>query len=324
MKIKLYTITLTVLVFCTSAFGMTDVWVDYDVSLGKKFADVDDGIALIAAIKSPSLKVKGISYSFGNTNDLDHMKEITDEILRRYQRQDIAVFRGAAKPSDLYRKNAAVDALAASLRSKRLSILAMGRMTTVAGLILHYPELVRNIDQVIVNLGRRLETETVVGPRNVIMPDTNVDGDIESTKILLDSGIKVVLIPTELMADQFIDRKHMRILKNGSQNAQWLEKKLKLWKAVWRLYPGTKGFIPWDLFIVGFLTAPQDFICDQDIPIAFKRLRNNTSRFIDSIKTDFKYFVVASHSLAPSNTGTYCYDVDDSHLNHWVTQLSKL
>jgi pyrimidine-specific ribonucleoside hydrolase len=252
------------------------------------------------------------------------MQRITDKILIRYDRKDLRVYRGAAKPSDLYQKNQAVDALASVLRKKRLSILAMGRMTTVAGLILHYPELVKQIDQVIVNFGRRLETETFVGPRNIIMPDTNVDGDLESTKILIDSGIKVILIPTELMADQFINRSHMNMLKNGSENAKWLRKNFKLWKLIWKIYPGTEGFIPWDLFLVGFLTAPNDFRCDQDIPIAMKRLKNNTSRVVDSVKTEFKSFVVASYKMQSHSLGTYCYEVDDGHLTNWVEHLRRL
>lgn len=317
-------LTLTMLLISTSSFAKINVWIDYDVSIGKKFSDVDDGIALIAAINSPSLNVEGISYSFGNTNDLEHMKKITDEILLRYKRQDIPVYRGAAKPADLFQKNKAVDALAQKLRHKKLSILSMGRMTTVAGLALHYPELISKVDQVIVNLGRRLETETMVGSRRVIMPDTNVDGDIESTKILLKSGVKVVLIPTELMADQFIHGGHLRSLREGTQNAKWLYKKLKLWKFIWTFYPGTNGFIPWDLFIVGYLTAPQDFTCDEFIPIDFKRLPNNTSRIVDSIKTKHKDFVVASHSLESNNLGTYCHDVDDSHIGQWIEQLRKL
>lgn len=322
MKFGLKCLILRFLLISANSYALTDIWIDYDVSLGKKFSDVDDGIALIAAITSPGLNVEGLSYSFGNTNNLNHMQKITEVILKRYQRQEISVFRGAAKPSDLYEKNAAVDALAAKLSQKRLSVLSMGRMTTISGLVIHYPELVKNIDQVIVNFGRRLETETEVGSLKVIMPDTNVDGDIESTKILLESGIKVVLIPTELMADKFINTKHMKILKNGSDNAKWLRKNLKLWKLIWRIYPGTKGFIPWDLFIVGYLTAPEDFHCDEDIPVALKLLKNNTSRFVDSIKTDYKKFVVASYSLEPNQLGTYCYDVDDSHVNKWIDHLS--
>lgn len=309
--------------FTFPSYSQTNVWIDYDIGLGRRFSDVDDGIALIAAITTPDLNVHGVSYSFGNTNDLDFMHNASLEILRRYKREDIEIFRGASNPNDIYKKTSAIKALAKKLRKQRLSILSMGRMTTIAGLIYHYPELVKNIDQVIVNFGRRLETETKVGRRKVILPDTNIDGDLNAAKILFESKVKLVLIPTELMADQFIQRQHMKLLKNGSKNSRWLHRKIKTWKFLWNLYPGSNGFIPWDLFLVGYLTAPNDFICETQIPIDLKYLKNNTSRLIGANKNKFKYFAVASYRLNSENLGVYCYDVYDSHISNWIKTLSQ-
>lgn len=323
MKIKTI-IPLFLLFLSTSLQASINVWIDYDVSFGKRFSDVDDAIALIAAINTPHLNVVGISYSFGNTDDLDHMEKITNEILNRYNKKQIPFYRGAAAAGDIDKQTAATRALSKVLKEKKITILSMGRMTTVASLIKNQPNLISNIEQVIVNFGRRLETETKVGALKVIMPDTNVDGDIEATRVLTQSRVKIVLIPTELMFDQFVTIKHMNLLKNGTNNARWLRKNFKIWKKIWAIYPATRGFIPWDLFIVGYLTNPLDFYCDEEIPIDFKLLKNNTSRFIDSIKKPYKHFVVASYNLNSKNKGVYCYDVNDLHITQWVEKLSEL
>src|SRR5437667_461578 len=46
---------------------MQRVWVDTDVALGARWGDVDDGFALAALLRCPSVEILGISTVFGNT-----------------------------------------------------------------------------------------------------------------------------------------------------------------------------------------------------------------------------------------------------------------
>lgn len=83
----------------------------------------------------------------------------------------------------------------------------------MATTILLYPELKKNITEVVVNFGRRLESEVEVTKKNLIMPDTNVDGDIEAVGTLILNKIPLTLIPTELMFDQLITSSRMQSLE---------------------------------------------------------------------------------------------------------------
>ena len=42
------------------------VWIDTDPAIGEKERDVDDGLALVQAFRSPELEIRGVSVVFGN------------------------------------------------------------------------------------------------------------------------------------------------------------------------------------------------------------------------------------------------------------------
>ncbi|MGH9104805.1 MAG: hypothetical protein ACRDZX_03015 [Acidimicrobiales bacterium] len=46
--------------------GARRVWIDTDPAVGVPGADVDDGYALLQALRSPELEVAGVSTIFGN------------------------------------------------------------------------------------------------------------------------------------------------------------------------------------------------------------------------------------------------------------------
>lgn len=292
------------------------VWIDYDVAMGKVIRDVDDGLALIVALRSKELDIKGISIGFGNIKDLNHMYKITKKTLRKVNRLDIPVYYGAWNKSHLQTPTAATHAIAKELAKGKLSVIAMGRMTNIASVYLNYPQVTSNIEQIIINAGRRLETETQVGRFNVIMPDTNIDDHLEATRVLVEKHAPIVMIPTQLMSDKFITNKHMRaIRRNWRSTGRWFTRNARVWKFIWRLYPMTKGFIPWDVFLVSYLTHREDFFCDENIPIGLKNLKNNASSiFRKKYRKDFKDFLVASYDLDSPLTGSYCYDVKKDHL----------
>ncbi|MBY0517543.1 MAG: nucleoside hydrolase [Bacteriovoracaceae bacterium] len=293
--------------------------------MGKKLADVDDGLALISALTSNEIEIAGLSFGFGNINDLQFMERETIKILHKVGRSELPSYRGAEDKYQLGRSTDATEAIASALRKGPLKILALGRMTNIASTIILHPELKANIQEVVVNFGRRLEYEVGVGAKNMIMPDTNVDGDKDATKVLIDQKIPLTLIPTELMHDQLMNKQRMNVLRNGTPIARWMRRESLIWKFVWRIYPGMDGFIPWDVFVIGYLTDPDDFSCLSNIPIAIQNLPNNTIRTLRIRKrSKTKDFVVASPHLQNGSIGKYCYDVTDDHLDKWVFRWSNL
>ncbi len=315
-------IFLLIFSFCT--FSAEKVWVDYDVAFGKVIRDVDDGLALITALKSPDLEVQGISLGFGNLKNLNFMAKATRRILKRTNKTDIPYFYGAWLKSKRYEKTDATEALAKALKKNPLKIMAMGRLTNMASLIKNYPELKPQISEIIINAGRRLETQTRVGRQQVIMPDTNVDDDLESLKFVMESGVKITMLPVEIMKEAFVTKSHLKQMKKGGPLSKWMARNSIVWRWIWKFFPNSKGFIPWDVFIVTYLTHPHEMECDKDIPIALAYLKNETSSlFRKKYRKKYKDFLVASYKMDTPWRGNYCYKMQPNHLDDIVERWSK-
>lgn len=314
---------LLALVISSCCYANIPVWVDYDVSYGKIIRDVDDGLALITALQSPELDVKGVSYGFGNISNLKFMRKMTQKILRKTNREDVNIFSGAQTQEDIFKRTDATIAMAQALEKDKLIIMAMGRLTNVASLIKNYPSHSQNITEVIVNAGRMLEYETKVGKQQVIMPDTNVDDHLEAVKFVLESGVKITMMPVEVMKDKFITRHHLKTMRRGNKVSKWMARNSIVWRWIWKFFPNSPGFIPWDVFIVTYVTHPQDFKCHDNIKVDLKYLKNNTSSlFRKKYKKKFKYFLVASENIESNYIGKYCYKMTDTHLDEIVHRWS--
>jgi inosine-uridine nucleoside N-ribohydrolase len=152
------------------------------------------------------------------------------------------------------------------------------------------------------------------------MPDTNVDDHLEAAEWLVTSNVQITMIPTELMADKFVTKKHLRKMRKGTKLSRWMARKSSFWRMLWRIFPGAPGFIPWDTFMVSYLIYPEDFQCYQKIPIQLKWMTNNTSSlFRKKYRADKKYFLTASYQFQSSVLGTYCYHITDNHLDKIVS-----
>jgi inosine-uridine nucleoside N-ribohydrolase len=95
------------------------VWIDTDVALGARWGDVDDGFALAALLRCPTVEIVGISTVFGNT---------TPEVAARCARAltGLDVIPGAARPGQL---TAAAEAIAAL--PPGVTVLALGPLTNL-------------------------------------------------------------------------------------------------------------------------------------------------------------------------------------------------
>jgi inosine-uridine nucleoside N-ribohydrolase len=95
------------------------VWVDTDVALGASRGDVDDGFALAALLRCPSVEIVGISTVFGNTTP-----EIAARCARELTGREVIV--GAARAGQL---TAAAEAIAAL--PPGTTLLALGPLTNL-------------------------------------------------------------------------------------------------------------------------------------------------------------------------------------------------
>lgn len=162
---------------------VTPVWIDTDLAVGIEGRDVDDGLAVLAALRSPELRVVGISTTFGN-GELTDVHRLTLELLDQAQ-ADVPVHRGAAA-AQLGRATPATAALDAALdEADGLVVLAIGPLTTVATVLEQRSRRGLAMPRVVVVGGRRPGQLFQVGPASRWVTSTSSATRTRSTRCSL-------------------------------------------------------------------------------------------------------------------------------------------
>jgi pyrimidine-specific ribonucleoside hydrolase len=138
-----------------------------------------------------------VSVVFGNS-PLETGDPIAQEIARRFGPEDLPVFRGATSGRELGEETDASRALAEALRREELTILALGPVTNVATVLKNHPELAGQMRKIVAVAGRRPGQKFVLGAGGTPLMDFNFELDSEGFRILLASGVPLVLAPFEI------------------------------------------------------------------------------------------------------------------------------
>ncbi|MBC7692818.1 MAG: nucleoside hydrolase [Methylotenera sp.] len=245
------------------------VWIDTDISTGLAFKDVDDGYALTHALKHYPDAVAGISVTYGNAPTLARPLKIAAKVLalNGQSQESIPLYSGATSPTDF--DSAGSRALAEFLRQRSanapIAVLALGRLTTIAGAFRLYPEGVSKVSEVIFVGGRRLDYEPRVGKRQFVLTDSNYWGDEASFDELLGHGLHFALISTEVALHFEITPADLRLLSQSGGASAWLARHSKLWLRIWRLGLRENGFLPFDLLASVYFNSPEKMTCDDQL-----------------------------------------------------------
>ena len=233
-----------------------DVWLDVDTSIGLHQGEVDDGLALIQAFHSPELAIHGISVVFGNT-ELEKAVPITREVTRRFGPDGIGVWAGASGAAQLGEETEAVRELAAALRERVLTILALGPVTNVASLVKLHPGLTGRIRSVVMVAARRPGQRFITGSADTPHRDFNFELDPDGMHILLESDVPLVFAPWEVSSRVWIRRADLARLGDSSPSGRYIAEACASWTALWRQRFGVDGFNPFDTLGVGWVSHPQ-------------------------------------------------------------------
>lgn len=253
------------------------VWLDMDPAIGEPLRDPDDGWAFVHARAALGERIVGVSLGYGNIDDLARQEEITRELQALFPAPELPVFRGAEGPHDRARETAASRALAEQLGHERLTILALGRLTTVARIITHHPELRSRIEEVVVIGGRRLEGEPGIGKDARILPDSNLAADMDAVRAILESGVALTLAPTDLALTVVIERADLDALEARGGAGRYLAQRSRDWLEIWTAVLGARGFSPFDA-LATFLVAEPDKVSCETLPAAIVDLPDQSFR----------------------------------------------
>ena len=237
------------------------VWIDTDLSIGSPIREVDDAYALVLAFHSPEIQIAGLSTIYGNAS-LGRTTRATLDFVQRFgaapglERGD--VFAGAKSARTLGERTSASDALAASLRKKKLTYVALGPLTNLATFLRLHPALADRIERVIFLGGQAPGTSLAFGPnRSFRIHDANVFKDPAAVKIVLSSKIPIALVPIEIASRLEIDRDDLRSLKNSGAAGEYLAQRSGIWLWFWTNFVKTKGGPIFDAVAIIPVTKPE-------------------------------------------------------------------
>jgi purine nucleosidase len=221
-------------IFCAAHFASArTVWIDTDVSIGSPIREVDDAYALLLAFHSPEIHIAGLSTSYGNA-PLGHTSRAARDLVARFgapaKLTVDRVFAGARADSDLGRRSAASDALAAALETQKLTYIALGPLTNLATLLRLHPERFNRIERVIFVGGQAPGTSLALGPDHSFrIHDANVFKDPAATAAVLRSNIPLTLVPIATGSNLRLDAADLRQLERSGGAANYLSRRSRIW-----------------------------------------------------------------------------------------------
>lgn len=291
------------------------VWIDADPACGlSETDDVDDCWALLFAMRSPELVIRGISG--------ESTYERASHIVKMIASPDQAapVHRGADTKLDL-RKIQATDAsraLAKALQRERLTVIALGPVTNIATVLLTNPELATNIRRIVAVAGKRPSPGLGFYPGNsriLHLHDLNFRKDVDAFQAVLSSGVDVVLLPYEVASKVTITPQDLERLVQAGGNSTWLSELSAGWMGFWQQQLKATGFHPFDSLTVGYVMMRDSFECEV-MPVKIER---NRARFVES-RDD----LLVSKKFDDQTVATYCYGVDRRFKSILLKRLSSL
>ncbi len=310
MRRSLFQIGLCVLLWllvpASSVYAARPVWVDTDPACdGRSDHDVDDCWALVRAWQAEGIVVRGTSTVYGNSSEANSF-EVLNWLMKQMPQTAVPVFRGASHPlaNGVQEENAAAAALAAALRREPLTIIALGPLTNIATLISEYPEVLGNIESLVVVAGQRPEQGARFHPGSSPLfhvHDFNFRKDVAAFQRVLDAGLPLTLLPYEVAAKVQVAAEDLSRMAAAGAQGTTLAGLAEPWLHHWQRMFRNDSFHPFDSLAVGYVIDSNRFSCES-LPATIEHRR---SLFLEA-----RDRLLVSEKFASSAQVDYCYDVD--------------
>lgn len=263
---KIFLVILSFFVYVSSP-SQTKVWFDTDIMIGmpdKEPREVDDGIALIMALKQPQIKIVGIS----NITYVDYGFDVIHKLLKWHNKGgEIPVYKGSPLANDLGTENDATRALYKALKKEKLTILALGPLTNVATVIKNHPDIISQIERIVTCAGRTPGLLFNPGNGKLNVFDYNYEFDTKSMDVLLNSVVPLEFSGYEPSSYTFIGNIDLASLDLNNEADKWLYNVVQPWMELNERLFGVRGFIPFDCSTLGVVTHPEFFTYYENIPV---------------------------------------------------------
>jgi purine nucleosidase len=242
------------------------VLIDTDPGLGKKGADVDDGLALLFMLNHSNVfEIEGITTVFGNTSVKIGYK-LLEQYLNLVNRMDIPHKIGARSKNDLGKLTEASKFMIDLVKENpnEITLLTLGPLTNISTALHHFPSLFDDLKK-IVFMGGTIEPTNAFNEKfSIVSPHTefNFYSDPNATRLFIEheSGTPRIGMGLDICCKVLFDEKSLiKMAQSNNPIPKFILEDLKYWFNLWKTYNGTDGFYPFDTFVPIYLMNPELF-----------------------------------------------------------------
>lgn len=243
------------------------VFVDCDNTMGLHQSEIDDGLAILALLATPEVRLVGVSTTFGNgpvTATTPQTRHLLDRV-----GPEVPVHAGADPPAPmpeaagrhLHREadgwRSQSDAAHALVEASRrfpgeLVVLGLGALSNLAGAMELDPEFASRLAAISVMGG-------YLGPvrfRNREVAELNFSSDPQAAARVLAAPCPVTVMSAQLCLSARFGLRHLVACNRGPR---WLRRSVRHWFATFSRSTGVVGFYLWDLLPVLWVSQPHRF-----------------------------------------------------------------
>jgi len=154
--------------------------------------------------------------------------------------------------------------MADQLKQQPLNIAAIGPLTNIAQLVRLFPEVLPNINALVIVAGRTRGNRFFIGDTGPVR-DFNFENDVPAMQWLLDARLPLVLAGFELTSQVEITEADLAAINSrNNPTASYFYQNSLDWVRHWTTtFPEDKGFHPWDSAAISYLLHPEYYLADQ-------------------------------------------------------------
>lgn len=231
----------------------------YDTDLG---GDVDDALALAYLVKSELIDLRGVFTVYGPT---EIRSREAKTLLMTIGNEEVMVFSGGSEPlsegktvwttghEDYLVEDVEVsegdlwEVVVSQTESSKMTFLATGPLSNMAKMIeeVGVEEFGKRVERIVLMGGAVGKNQFFSGIEH------NFAADPLAAKIVVESGLPIVIIPVDLTLDWPMTEGHRsRIGKAGGRDTELLAKWIDKWREVTRTFPENIPFLTWFIIMI--------------------------------------------------------------------------
>ena len=245
---------------------------DCDLTMGRPFRDVGDGLALLYLLGDPKIDVQAVTTTYGN-GPVGMTTRTTRRLLDDLNLSDLSVVRGAGDPEGDPRENKAAQRLveAGNSRPNEMVVMASGALTNLKhahALDSGFFKKLRSLYLVGGLTGKVSWGDRVLLERNFSLdPEAAYEAiltDCPTTILLGEAGLTAIFRSPQFAALQALDDPVSKVIV----------KRTRLWFGLMRFWFGDDGFAMWESIAALAITHPESMSTERvHLPTTIEDLR---------------------------------------------------